>query len=97
MPVDWELEARRLAALARLRLTPEEVRELAAACDAITREFAALAEHARALPPAPEPEPGALREDAVAPAPPDEVDAILAAAPHVDAATRGVRVGRGIP
>lgn len=97
MSVRWEAEAPRLAALARLELTPEEAAEIARACQAITEEFGALASYAAGLP-APDPAPaGALREDEARPAPAAEVEAILAAAPKSDPATRAVRVPRGLP
>lgn len=93
----WEDEARRLAALARLDLAPEELARLASACQAITADFAALAEHARGLPEPDLPAAGALRQDAVDAAPASEVEGILRAAPRVDAAGRTVLVPRGIP
>lgn len=90
MTLRWEEEAPRLAALARLRLTPEEEARLAQACDAITRAFSALEAYAASLPDAEPGEPGALREDVLAPPPAQEPDAILRAAPRVDAASRTV-------
>lgn len=97
MPVDWSQEAPRLAKLARLALAPEETPVLALACEAITREFSALADYAQALPDAPPPGASALRADDPQPAPAHEVEAILRAAPAVDAATRKVIVPRGLP
>ncbi|HET6403803.1 MAG TPA: hypothetical protein VFH78_04095 [Candidatus Thermoplasmatota archaeon] len=97
MTLRWEEEAPRLAALARLRLAPEEAAALAEACDAITRAFSELEAYARGLPEPEPPAPGALRPDEARPPPSDEVEAILRAAPRVDPATRAVRVPRGLP
>lgn len=97
MTLRWEVEAPRLAALARLHLSADEVAELARACEAITREFAQLEAYARDLPEAPGALLGPLRADELAPAPPGEADAILAAAPRTDKATRAVLVPRGAP
>ena len=95
MSVRWDEEAPRLAALARLSLTPAEEAELARACDAITRDFAALEAYASGLPEASAASPGALRPDVVEPAPVGEADAILAQAPRADPTTRSVLVPRG--
>lgn len=97
MSVGWEEETRRLAALARLELAPDEAVALARALESITADFSALARYASTLP-EPEPiEPAAPRADETTPAPPDEVEGILAAAPKVDRATRHVIVPRGLP
>lgn len=96
MPIRWEEEAPRLARLARLSLTDEETRALARACDAITHDFAALVDFARELPAAPDPAPGALRDDRVEPVSAEEVEAILRAAGKTDA-SRHVVVPRGLP
>lgn len=93
----WDVEAPRLAALARLELSQEERGRLAQACEAITAEFSQLAAYAADLPPAPPDAPGALRDDEPAPASADEVGRILAAAPRVDPATREVLAPRGLP
>lgn len=97
MHLRWDEEAPRLARLARLQLSDEEARTLAAACDVITRDFAQLATFAQALADADAPAPGPLREDEIQAASDEEVAGILAAAPHVDAATRAVLVPRGLP
>lgn len=95
MSVRWDEEAPRLAALARLSLTPAEAEAIARACEAITREFSDLEAYAASLPEADAPSAGELREDVVAPAPAGEPDAILRAAPRVDARARTVLVPRG--
>lgn len=92
----WEEEAPRLAALARLDLSADEAAALARACEAIARDFSDLAAYARGLPEAPEADAGALREDEARPAPVEEVEAILRAAPKVDA-SRAIVVPRGLP
>ena len=97
MSAGWEEETRRLAALARLELAPDEVVALAGAIGSITADFSALARYASTLPePAPI-EPAAPRADETAPASPDEIERILTAAPKVDRATRLVVVPRGLP
>ena len=97
MSVRWEEEALRLAKLARLDLSPDEAAALARACEAITAEFAALADYATPLPSADERAAAPPREDEARPAPAGEADAILAQAPKHDPATRAVRVPRGLP
>lgn len=97
MSARWEEEARRLAVLARLALPPDELAALARACEAITREFADLADYAATLGPAPDEALAPPRADEPASAPEREVEAILAAAPKVDRATRAVVVPRGLP
>jgi hypothetical protein len=82
--------------LARLALAPTEAQAIAAACEAITRDFADLAAYAAGLPPADEEPPATPREDVAAPAPTAEVEGILRAAPRVDA-SRAVLVPKGLP
>lgn len=93
--MDWAREAPRLARLARLGVSDEEARRLGDACAAIARAFSDLAEFAATLPDAPARETGALREDVVAPAPAEEVAAILRAAPRVDEASGAIVAERG--
>lgn len=82
-------DAPRVARLARLHLSPEEVARLAPALEAITRDFSSLAARADALAePLPD-APGETRADEVAAATAEVVAGILrAGAPRVDAATR---------
>ena len=93
--MDWDEEVPRLARLARLDVPPAAAPALARACEAITRDFAALATYAEALPAPPDPPMGALRADDAAPASDAERQGILAAAPRVDPATRAVIAARG--
>lgn len=88
-------EAVRLARLARLGLGPGEAERLAADLGAITRSFSDLAAYADALDAAPDADAGPLRGDVAAACDVATVDAILRAAPRVDAATRAVRAPRG--
>lgn len=97
MATRWEMEAARLAVLARLALSEEELGSLASACAAIETSFSDLATYAAALPPAGEREGGELRADVAQDAPVDEVEGILRAVPSVDPVTRAVRVPRGLP
>ena len=90
-------ETRRVARLARIALSPDEEARLAHELHAIAASFAELTAYAAALPATAADEEGALRADEVASASPAEVEAILAAAPRVDARTRLVRVPRGGP
>lgn len=94
-PMDWDEEVPRLARLARLDVSPAEARALAEACAGITRAFGDLAEYAAALPLAPEPAAGELREDVVEAAPAAEVEGILRAAPRLDPVTRAFLTRRG--
>lgn len=88
-------EALRIARLARLGLTPEEAARLAPTLEAITRDFAALADAAALLPEAEPAAPVPLREDVVAAADDATADGILAAAPRV--AGGRIQAPRGRP
>lgn len=88
-------EARRIAALARLGLGEGEAERLAREMDAIAASFSDLASYADGLPEPEAPAAGALREDVVEPAPREAVDAILRAAPRVDARSNAVMTPRG--
>lgn len=82
---------RHLAHLARLRLTDEELTALAQEADAILRLFDALPAGATTSEAAPREDGG--RADEAAPAPPEQVDAILAQVARRDG--RVILVPRG--
>lgn len=84
-------DVQRLARLARLGLTPAESAVLAVDLDAIVSSFSSLAAFAETLPAAPERAPAPLREDIERLAPSEVVEAIVRAAPRVDASTGAVR------
>lgn len=83
-----------MARLARLVLSAEEETRLAGDLRGIAEKFADLASYADGLPDAPVAEAGPVREDVAEPASLALADDIVSQAPHVDAATRLVRVPR---
>ena len=89
-------ETRRVARLARIALSHDEEARLARDLHAIATDFGQLTAYAASLPEAPPAEAGALRADALVAATAEEADAILRAAPRVEA-SRLVRVPRGGP
>lgn len=85
-----------MARLARLSLADDEARALAAQMSAIADAFSDLAAFAATLPPPPTEQAAPLRKDDTHPPTREEADALLAAAPRVDAPTRAVRAPRGL-
>ena len=83
-------DVERVARLARLDLTVREAERIAPTLEAITRDFASLAEEASRLPAADEDRPARLRDDVVQRAAEGTVERILHNA-RVDPRTRKVQ------